>query len=236
MTAFPSITVPTFTFSANEDPLATGWVASTFTGNTTNLLSSSGGVVVKNQPSATGFGSQYTSASYGPDTLAWHKQVAVTATVGQEIFGYYLRLQTPGSGAVDGYAVYANLNAGADDWHLARMIDNSLTDLTTGTHDVAAGDFVGCQVEDSAGNPVLSAYWCPAASDPTIPGSWTQVASVTDSNVAKITAGGPVGFETQGIVNSIDDMRVGTVVAAVPPYDPPIFLGPSYAAMRAATI
>lgn len=216
MTAFPSITAVTFAFGANEDPITTGFTGATPTGGTTNLLKSAGGVCLKNQPSGTGFGAQYTSSTFGPDMEAWCKVVTLTATAGQEILGIMLRIQQEGSGAVDFYYAYALLSAGTDGWTIERVINNSGTSLTTGTRDIAAGDYMGAKVEDSGGNPVISAMWCPAASDPTVPGNWTTVCTVTDSNVAKLTGTGKIAVEVQGIVTTLDDLRAGTIVTSSP--------------------
>lgn len=219
MTAFPSITAVTFDFASSADPLGSPWLGNTYSGNTSNLMKAAGGVASKNQIAAAGFGCQVLGTSYGPDMEAWCKLPARTVTNAQEIFAFFLRLQQDGASTVDGYVVYATLSAGTDAWAIERYVNNSGSGLTTGTQDITAGDYVGAKVEDAAGDPVISAFWCPAASDPTVSGNWTQVASVTDSNVAKITGAGRFAVETQGIVTTFDDLRVGTIVTAPPAED-----------------
>lgn len=212
MTAFPSITTVTDNFATAADPLGAGWDASTPSGGTTSLLKASGGVCTKNQPAAAGFGSQMRSTVYGPDMEAWMRVPTVTTTAGDEIFAIFLRLQQIGAGTTDGYVVFASLAAGADGWEVDRIVNGAQTSIATSTRDIAAGDWVGAKVEDSGGDPVITAHWCPAASDPTLSASWTAVCTVTDSNAAKITGTGKVALEVWGLVTTFDDLRVGTIV------------------------
>ena len=74
-----------------------------------------------------GAATEYTSATYGPDCEGY-ATIAVKQGTGS-YFGIFLRLQSPGSAAVDGYSLYYTTKAGTDSFEIYRMDNNAETCL-----------------------------------------------------------------------------------------------------------
>jgi hypothetical protein len=217
MAAFPSITAVTYDATSASDPLpGPTFDAATYTGGTTNTLQATGGQVTKTQPSGTGFGSQTAATVFGPAMENWCR-IPVKASDGQEMLALFLRLQTIGASTTKGYAVVVNAAAGTDSWDTYRLTGAAFSSgQAPATQEISAGDYVGAKVEDSGGNPVITAFYCPTANNPTLTASWTQISTWTDTDaVNKVTGTGKVGWEIQGIVVRLDDLRFGTITPTV---------------------
>lgn len=123
---------------------------------------------------------------------------------GSPIIEVWCRIQSPGSGAVDGYKVQHN--TGADTLKLFRVDNNTDTQLgTTDTIVLANGDSIGIECNGST----IKAFFKLAA------GAWTEQESQTDATYG---SAGNVGLRCSGSSGAggtlCDGFGIGTVVAA----------------------
>jgi len=103
----------------------------------------------------------------------------------------YVRLQTPGSAAVDGYMLLFSQLSGTDQIALYRITDGALTQLATANRELAAGTRLLLR----ARGDTLEG-WAREGS------TWTRVTSATDSTYA---GAGYAGIGIRGKTGRLDD-------------------------------
>lgn len=204
--AFPTTSVLD-DFNRPDGPLGVNW--------TNGIRAGAPDTVVINTNKAntdTGLGTAWwNAASFGPSS-----EVFATESVADDGFALYTNLQSPGTGAADGYCFRSIL--GTNTGRIQRMDDDSLTTLgATFAYDtIAAGDSFGG--ENLSGS--LSFYQQHSA------GAWTAYANRTDTTYA----GGFIGLEVGEPVSGgfWDNFGGGSVVVPAPPLvsdTPPIIMG-----------
>jgi hypothetical protein len=129
------------------------------------------------------------NASFGPDTESWAR---ITTLPGNgNAVRLYVRLQTPGSAAVDGYMLRFVQASGTDQIFLERFTDGALTTLGTIGQDIAAGDTLLLRAQGST----LEAWRKNGA-------TWTRLGAVTDSTYP---GAGYIGVGIRGRTGRLDD-------------------------------
>ena len=103
----------------------------------------------------------------------------------------YVRLQSPGSSAVDGYMLLYNQLSGTDQVVLYRMTNGAITQLVSVNREVAAGNRLLLRARGTR----LEA-WIRVGS------TWTRVSQATDSTY---TGAGYVGAGIRGKTGRLDD-------------------------------
>jgi hypothetical protein len=173
---------------ANESPLASaaGWSNGTGGSSETGLYISSNVVGCSKSTTCTAW---RTTPTYGPDSEAW---VTVTTTPGNgNVVRVKLRLQSPGSGGVDGYMLMYTQQSGTDTVALYRITNGSLTALASAGREIAAGTRLFVRARGNA----LEA-WVQEGS------AWTRVVQTTDSTYPNA---GYTGIGIRGKTGRIDD-------------------------------
>ena len=129
------------------------------------------------------------ASQYGPDAEAW---ATVTTLPGNgNAFRLYVRVQQPGSSAVDGYMLLFTQSSGTDSVALYRITNGALTSLASATREVAVGNRLLVRAKGS----VLEA-WVKAGS------TWTRVAQITDTTYP---GAGYAGVAIRGTTGRLDD-------------------------------
>jgi len=201
--ATPSSFVPLDAFNRpDENPLSDAgrW------GNGVNGSAENGLRVSSNElasgltTTATGWRSDQ---QYGPDAQAWGRVSTLPGT-GNAV-RLYVRLQTPGSSAVDGYMLRFSQASGTDQVFLERITNNAITTLATINREVAAGNRLLFRAQGST----LEAWLHNGT-------TWTRLGRVTDSTYG---AAGFVGVGIRGTTGRVDDF--GGPLTFVPPATPP---------------
>ena len=103
----------------------------------------------------------------------------------------YVRLQTPGSAAVDGYMLLFTQSSGTDQLTLYRVTNGALTQLSVVNQEIAAGNRLLLRAKGTA----LEA-WVRAGT------TWTRASRVTDSTY---TGAGYAGIGIRGKTGRLDD-------------------------------
>jgi hypothetical protein len=103
----------------------------------------------------------------------------------------YVRLQTPGSAAVDGYMLLYSQLSGTDQITIHRITNGTLTQVSTANREIAAGNRLLLRAKGTA----LEA-WVRSGS------AWSRVSRVTDSTY---TGAGFVGLGIRGKTGRVDD-------------------------------
>lgn len=191
--AFPTTSVLD-TFSVNASLSTGSWATPIFNGDST-LVALDGECVGQG-----GFCDSYWSAStFGADSEAYCKVVNAIES-GGNAYEVLCRISNP-NGAVNNYFIHV-LNDNSNVVWMYKTVSGSQTKLGADvTQAIAAGDSIGI----SAIGTTISFWHKPAA------GSWTEVATRTDSSV---TGAGYIGLAIQGTSVRLDDFGGGTVVPA----------------------
>jgi hypothetical protein len=158
----------------------------------------------------------YLNTQFGPDS-----EVYVDVPVLPEDGNYaaiYARLQTPGDGLFDTYAlIYIHSTSGNATWSLRRYNDSAPTVLSNiSAASIAAGDSLGLEVTGTGSSVTVTAYKKTS-------GIWSTVGSANDSNASRITSAGYLGFEIGlggPIPTRIDNFSGGTLVTNQTPVAP----------------
>ena len=145
------------------------------------------------------------NAQFGPDVEAW---VRIATLPGDgNLIRLNLRVQTPGSGAVDGYLIRANQISGVDQIWLERMDNGSaLTKLAIG-QELAAGDTLLLRAKGST-----IELWRHNGT------SWARLGFIQDATYA---GAGFVAVGLRGTTGRLDDFGARTIGAAPPDTTPP---------------
>ncbi|HXG76135.1 MAG TPA: fibronectin type III domain-containing protein, partial [Gaiellaceae bacterium] len=127
--------------------------------------------------------------AYGPDSEAY---VRVATLPGNgNAFRLYLRLQSPGSSAVDGYMLLYTQASGTDQLAVYRVTNGASAVLASGAREVAPGNVLLFRARGSA----LEA-WVKAGA------TWTRVLRVLDATYA---GAGSAGVGIRGKTGRLDD-------------------------------
>ena len=172
---------------ANENPLSFGgrW------GNGVVGSSEQGLKVSSNQCASnrTTMSTGWWTTQFGPDTESYGT-VATLPGNGNAV-RLYVRLQTPGSAAVDGYMLVFNQLSGTDQIVVDRITNGSLTQLSAVNQEIAAGTTLLFRAKGTA----LEA-WMRVGS------TWTRLSRVTDSTYV---GAGFAGIGIRGKTGRLDD-------------------------------
>jgi hypothetical protein len=202
--AFPTTSVIDDFNRANASDLGSNWTRAFNFGVASNRLT-----VASNRatPPANFYGEDaYTAASYGPDSEAYATLISTPAAGGD--FGVFARYTGPNASA-QGYRLAITA---AGSWQVSAYTGGSTTPRNIGSaasQAVAAGDSFGMEVTGTGATVTIKLYHKPAA------GSWTLLATVTDTHANRITGSGNVGVYSfnNGSGGALDDFGGGTVVA-----------------------
>ena len=199
-TAICSTATPTGSVPPAE-PLS---ILDTFNRSNENPLSFGGrwgnGIIGSSERSLKVVSSQCASALSTTATAWWQTQLGpdeetyatIAALPGNgNAMRLYVRLQTPGSAATDGYMLLYSQLSGTDQIVLYRMTNGALTQLATANREIAAGTRLLLRAKGNA----LEA-WVREGS------IWTRVASASDSMYA---GAGYAGIGTRGKTGRLDD-------------------------------
>lgn len=158
----------------------------------------------------------YINHLFGPDTEV-NIDVNVPPSSGSYVV-LWARIQDPGSGAFDSYAlVYINNGANAT-WSLRRYDNSAMTELATlNTPLISAGDSLGFAVTGTGSAVTLTAYQQSA-------GVWSTIGSVNDNSASRITSSGYIGTEVGDSTMRLDNLRGGDVINNTPPTAPDLSL------------
>jgi hypothetical protein len=129
------------------------------------------------------------STQYGADCESW-ATIATLPGNGNSV-RLYVRLQTPGSSAVDGYMLLFNQLSGTDQVVLVRITNGALTALSTVNREIAAGSRLLLRANGTA-----LESWVQQGS------VWTRLSRVTDSTYG---GAGYVGVGIRGKTGRLDD-------------------------------
>ncbi|HXF97029.1 MAG TPA: hypothetical protein VNJ46_00265, partial [Gaiellaceae bacterium] len=134
-------------------------------------------------------------AQRGPDAEAW---ATVAALPGNgNAFRLYVRLQSPGSSAVDGYMLLYAQASGSDRLTLYRITNGASASLGAADREIAAGAVLLLRAKGSA----LEA-WVREG------GAWTRVLRLLD---ASYPGAGDVGVGIRGKTGRLDDFGARTL-------------------------
>ncbi|MEK7424998.1 MAG: fibronectin type III domain-containing protein, partial [Actinomycetota bacterium] len=189
---------------ANENPLSDGgkWgngvVGSTETG--LNVVSNE--LACSKTTTCTAWRS---NAQYGPDAEVWTR-VGTLPGVGNAV-RLYVRLQTPGSSAVDGYMLLYSQLSGTDQVVLYRITNGALAAVLTVNQELAAGDRLLLRAKGST----LEAWRRDTS-------SWSRLGVVNDSTYG---VAGYAGIGLRGTTGRLDDFGARTPGAVASPPDAP---------------
>ncbi len=182
-------------FNRADGALGGGWSTTKIESATTTNLA-----IQSNQMWRSGGESNgYLTASQGPDVEAYCT-VATKPPTGQYL-GLFVRIQTPGTGGWDGYALIWIVGATNDTYSLRRYTNasNAATLATPTSTTLVEGQKIGLEVVGST----IRAW-------KTVAGVWQQVG--TDQTDATYSAAGQIGIEVPESNARIDDFGGGTVV------------------------
>jgi hypothetical protein len=129
------------------------------------------------------------NAQYGADCESW---ATITTLPGNgNAFRLYVRLQTPGSAAADGYMLLFTQSSGTDQVAIYRLTNGTLTVLQTVNYEVGVGNRLLLRAKGTA-----LESWVKAGS------TWTRVGRVTDTTYS---SAGYVGVGIRGKTGRLDD-------------------------------
>ena len=129
------------------------------------------------------------NAQYGPDSEAW---ATITTLPGNgNSIRLYVRLQQPGSSAVDGYMLFFTQSSGTDQVAIYRITNGALISLQTVSREITVGSRLLLRAKGSA-----LESWAHDGS------AWTRLSRVTDSTYS---AAGYVGVGIRGKTGRLDD-------------------------------
>ena len=188
---------------ANESPLSGGgkWSNGVNGSNETGLQLVSGALACSKSTSCA---SWWNPAPYGPDSEVWGTITTLPGTGNQ--FRLYVRIQQPGSLAVDAYMLRTNQLTGTDEVYLERIDNSTFVRLLTVSQELAVGDRLLLRVSGST----LEA-WLERGT------GWTRLGSATDTTYP---AAGYTGVGLRGTTGRLDDYGARTP-GAPPDTDPP---------------
>jgi fibronectin type 3 domain-containing protein len=129
------------------------------------------------------------SPQFGPDSESW--ATIRTLPGNGNSFRLYVRLQSPGSSAADGYFLMFTQQSGADSIAIYRMTNGALTSLSSAAREITVGSRLLLRAQGTA----LEA-WVHEA------GTWTRILRLTDSTYA---TAGYVGVGIRGKTGRLDD-------------------------------
>lgn len=189
-------------FNRANGALGANWSGPTYQGDTAlSIISNAAG-----GNSATFFDSNWSAATFGPDSEVYATLTAVPGT-GDEAY-MHARIQSPNTAGMDAYELSVVKGSGTDTISIRRVIDNSPTELATRSQEVAAGDRLGLVVLGTGATVTIQAWYSSGG------GAWSQLgADVSDANAARITASGRIGIGTAEATARWDDFGGGTQVA-----------------------
>ncbi|MGH3136875.1 MAG: fibronectin type III domain-containing protein, partial [Gaiellaceae bacterium] len=144
------------------------------------------------------------NAQFGPNAEAWAKISTLPGT-GNAV-RLYVRLQTPGSSAFDGYMLRTNQLAGTDEVFLERQDNGALVRLLTMTQELAVGNTLLLRAKGT----ILEA-WLHDGS------SWSRLGVVSDATYGAI---GRVGIGLRGTTGRLDDFGARTLGGGTAPSAP----------------
>jgi fibronectin type 3 domain-containing protein len=200
--AEPLVALDTFN-RANENPLSdSGNWSTNLNGGLENGLH-----VNANQLacSATSTCTGWRKTQYGPDAEAWAR-VATLPGTGNAI-RLYVRVQSPGTSAYDGYMLLVSQQAGTDQATIYRITNSGLTALLTVPQELTAGDTVLLRAKGSA----LEAWRYDGA-------AWSRFGLVQDATYA---GAGFTGIGIRGTTGRLDDFGARTMGVPPPDTEPP---------------
>ncbi|MDH4341173.1 MAG: fibronectin type III domain-containing protein, partial [Thermoleophilia bacterium] len=131
----------------------------------------------------------WNNAQYGADCESW-ATIATLPGNGNAV-RLYVRLQTPGTSAVDGYMLFYNQLSGTDQVVLLRITNGALTALSTVNREITAGSRLLLRATGTA----LESWVQDGA-------GWSQLGRVTDSTYV---GAGYVGVGIRGKTGRLDD-------------------------------
>jgi hypothetical protein len=146
------------------------------------------------------------NAQYGPDAESWAR-IATLPGAGNHI-RLYVRVQSPGSSAVDGYMLRTNQSSGTDQVFLERLDNGLITTRLTMNQELAVGDTLLLRAVGST----LEAWRHDGI-------AWARLGTLADSAYA---AAGFVGVGLRQTTGRLDDFGGRTYGGPPPPPpDPP---------------
>jgi hypothetical protein len=172
----------------NESPLSDAgrWRNGILNSGESGLHVSSNALACSRSTTCTGWRQ---NALYGPDAETW---VRVTTMPGNgNGLRLYVRMQQPGSSAVDGYVLRWTQQAGADQLLLDRLTNGAFTNRLTLASEIALGDTLLLR----ATGPLLEVWRRNG-------GGWTRLGFASDSTYA---GAGYVGVALRGTSGRLDD-------------------------------
>ena len=192
------------TFNRANETLSDGgrWTNGIVGGSETGLTVSSNALACTFTTTCTAWRN---STQFGADAEAY---TTITTLPGDaNAVRLYLRLQTPGSGAVNGYMLlFSQSAASADSVLIYRVTSSGLTGLKTFSQEFAAGDKLLFRAKGS----VLEAWRFDSS-------TWSRLGFVTDSTYS---AGGYAGIGLRGTSGRLDDFGARTLGGATAPTAP----------------
>ena len=173
---------------ANENPLSFGgrWGRGILGAPERSLRVISNQLASDRNSTATG---RWNPAQYGPDSEA--SATVATLPGNGNAFRLYVRLQSPGSSAADGYMLLYTQASGMDQVAIYRMTNGVLTALSSANREVG----VGSRLLLRASGTALEAWVRGAA-------VWTRLSRVNDTTY---TSSGFVGVGIRGRTGRLDD-------------------------------
>ena len=138
---------------------------------------------------STSCASWWNVAQFGPDAEVWGT-ITTLPGAGNE-FRLYVRIQQPGSLAVDAYMLRTNQLSGTDEMYLERVDNSTFVRLLTVSQELAVGDMLLLRVTGAR----LEA-WLRRGSE------WSLLGSVTDTTYP---GAGFVGAGIRGTAARLDD-------------------------------
>jgi hypothetical protein len=199
--AFPTTGILDNFNRADENPLANGnWTCPALLGASDLQLYGNAVAAFANNSSNDCY---WSSASYGPDSEAYVKIIALPNA--GSCNAVFARASNLNSSSFQTYwAEYCPVSGASNDtFTLYRFLNNTSVSIANGIQEVSAGDSIGLEV---IGTRVRMLYK-PSA------GAWTQILSVTDSN---ISGSGRIGLHSEeNGLTTLDDFSGGTVALGV---------------------
>lgn len=201
--AFPTTSVLDNFNRADNADLGANWTTPVLSGDSNiRITSNQAGYHVADAA----FRDEYWNVeTFGPDCETFCTVSDKQSTNDRLIWYTFLRVVDPGLSTVDGYYFEMVLRSGNDDGGIYRLDNGAFTQLgATITQEITQGDGLGLEAIGST----IQAYRRSA-------GSWSSLASRTDSTY---TAAGNVGIGVHGDdtgVVAIDDWGGGTVVSTI---------------------
>lgn len=177
------------TFSVDAGPPPSAAWGGTHNGGSLALKSLGGVCVIDSN-----FGTSYYNTQFSADQEVY---CTLTASGGNYV-GLYARLQSPGSGAVDGYTSYYSENTNVvEHFRIDNNTETSLGAATALSHGLAVGDSVGVEAKGTAltGQSKVAGVW------------YTELAIVD----ATYNAAGYIGLTLQNININVDAFGGGNM-------------------------